>query len=128
MIMVSSPDTETPFQISISDDALSSLKERLALTRFPDELEGAGWDYGAPLDDIRYLVEYWRDGYDWRRWEKELNESLRMFTRDVEVEGHGALNVHYVHERSTVVDAVPLLFSHGCTSQCLSFIELRRLV
>lgn len=105
---------ETPYQISVPSDALSALKTRLSLTRFPDELDSAGWDYGAPLKDIQRLVAYWKDGYDWRKHEREMNEGMRMFTRDVEVEGQGVLNVHYVHERSEVEGAVPLFFSHGC--------------
>ena len=35
-----------------------------------------------------------------------------MFTRDVEVEGFGVLNIHYVHQRSKVENAIPLLFVH----------------
>ena len=52
--------------------------------------------------------------YDWRAEEAALNKELPMFTRDISVEGHGALNIHYVHRRSTVRGAVPLLFVHGC--------------
>ncbi|EIM85821.1 alpha/beta-hydrolase [Stereum hirsutum FP-91666 SS1] len=120
-----STSQETPFQISIPDDALSALKTRLSLTRFPDELDEAGWDYGAPLKDIQRLVAYWKDGYDWRKHEREMNEGLRMFTRDVEVEGHGVLNVHYVHERSGVDGALPLFFSHGWPG---SFAEVQKLL
>lgn len=38
-----------------------------------------------------------------------------MFTRDIAVEGHDTLNVHYVHARSKIEGAIPLLFVHGCT-------------
>lgn len=107
---------ERPFQISILDSALSDLQKRLALTRFPDELDDANWDYGVPLADIQRLVSRWQHSYDWRKHEKELNEALPMFTMDVAVEGHGVLNVHYVHQRSKVPDAIPLLFVHGCES------------
>jgi hypothetical protein len=30
------------------------------------------------------------------------------------VVGHGTLNIHYVHQKSAVPDALPLLFVHGC--------------
>ncbi|KAI9449658.1 alpha/beta-hydrolase [Russula earlei] len=103
---------EQPFQISIAEEDLALLKRKLDDTRFPDEVDGADWDYGAPLPDIRRLVERWRNGYDWRAHERELN-ALPMFTRSVEVEGFGELNVHYVHQRSSVNGAIPLLFVHG---------------
>jgi len=106
--------TETPFRIAISDQDIDNLKKRLDLTRFPDELEDVGRDYGAPLRDIQRLVAYWKDGYNWRKHEAQLNDELPQFTRDIEVEGFGLLNVHYVHKKSSVASAVPLLFVHGC--------------
>jgi len=106
---------EQPFQITVSEEALSLLKRKLDDTRFPDEINDAEWAYGAPLADIRRLTERWRDGYDWRIHERELN-ALPMFTRSIEVQGFGELSVHYVHQRSSVKGAIPLLFSHGCKS------------
>ncbi|KAI0259491.1 Alpha/Beta hydrolase protein [Gloeopeniophorella convolvens] len=115
---------EEPFQISVPDDAIALLKRKLEDTRFPDEVEDPGWDYGAPLADIKRLTERWRNGYDWRAQERELN-ALPMFTRNIEVEGYGSLNVQYVHKRSTVEGAIPLLFVHGWPG---SFIEVTKLL
>jgi hypothetical protein len=98
----------------VSNDALDFLRKKLELVRLPDEIDGAGWDYGAPLADIRRLIARWKDGYDWRKQEKILNEELPQFTRDIEVEGFGALNIHYVYKKSEVPNAIPLLFVHGC--------------
>jgi len=105
---------ESSFQISVPDDDLALLQRKLADVRFPDELSDAGWDYGAPLPDVKRLVNKWKDGYDWREHERRLNE-LPMFTRDIEVEGFGVLNIHYVHQRSELESSIPLLFVHGCT-------------
>ncbi|KAG7090343.1 hypothetical protein E1B28_009463 [Marasmius oreades] len=55
------------FKISVPEDSISSLKQKLELTRLPDELDEARWDYGVPLSDIRRLVARWKDGYDWKR-------------------------------------------------------------
>ena len=106
---------EQPFQITVSEEALSLLNRKLRDTRFPDEIDEAEWAYGAPLADIRRLTERWRDGYDWRAHERELN-AFPMFTRLIEVQGFGELSVHYVHQRSSVKGAIPLLFVHGCKS------------
>jgi hypothetical protein len=56
------------FQISVSDDALALLHRKLADSRFPDEVNDAGWDYSmASLSpDVKRLVNKWKDGYDWR--------------------------------------------------------------
>ena len=121
---MSSQESEVSFRISIPEERLSILQQRLALTNLPDEIEDAGWDYGAPLADIRRLVSRWKDGYDWRKYEAQLNDELPQFTRDIEVEGHGTLNVHYIHKKSEVVDAIPLLFVHGCELNIIGMYNL----
>ncbi|KAI0310729.1 Alpha/Beta hydrolase protein [Amylostereum chailletii] len=117
--------TESPFMISIPDVKITALKRKLAEAEFPDELEDAGWDYGVPLADVKRLVARWKDGYDWRAAEKELNDTLPQFTRDIDVEGFGTLNVHYVHKKGDAVDAIPLLFVHGWPG---SFIEVKKIL
>lgn len=133
-----------PFVINVSDNDLELLEKKLELTRFPDEIDQAGWEYGAPLQDMRRLVKYWKNGYNWRKHEKDLNRELPQFTTHIQVESHGTLDVHYVHQKSSVADAVPLLFVHGCKypsnayrgaylTSCFttgpgSFIEVRKLL
>lgn len=104
---------EQSFKLSVPESELDFLRKKLDLVRFPDELEGAGRDYGAPLSDIQRLTSHWRNGFDWRKAEAEINQ-LPMFTRDIDVEGFGSLNIHYVHKKSDVPNAIPLVFSHGC--------------
>ena len=112
---MSAGTAEQPFKISVTDDELALLKRKLEDTRLPDEVNGAKWDYGVPLADIRRLTSRWKEGYDWRTHERKLN-ALPMFTRTIAVDGFGELSVHYVHQRSSVEGAIPLLFVHGCTS------------
>ncbi|KAF7350502.1 putative epoxide hydrolase [Mycena venus] len=117
--------SETPFKISIPDESLALLRKKLELTTFPDELPGSGWAYGVPLADVRRLVERWTDGYDWKKHEAQLNSEIPQFTRDIEVDGHGTLNIHYVHKKSDVAEAIPLLFVHGWPG---CFLEARKLL
>jgi pimeloyl-ACP methyl ester carboxylesterase len=115
---------EQPFKISVPDDALALLKRKLDDTRLPDEINAAEWAYGAPLADIRRLASRWKDGYDWRTHERELN-ALPMFTRTIAVDGFGELSVHYVHQRSAAKGAIPLLFVHGWPG---SFLEVTKIL
>ena len=71
-----------PFLVEVPDDVLADLRARLARTRFPATLEDSGWDYGTDLDYLRRLVEYWRDGYDWRAQESALNRLPAFPGRD----------------------------------------------
>ena len=105
--------SEQPFKLHVSDAELELLHKKLDLVRFPDELEDARWDYGSPLADVQRLVARWKNGYDWRKSEAKIN-ALPQFTRDIKVDGFSTLNVHYIHQRSTVENAIPLLFVHGC--------------
>ncbi|KAF2238210.1 alpha/beta-hydrolase [Viridothelium virens] len=114
----------TPFQISVPDEKLQQLKAKLELATFPDELDDAGWSYGSPLSDVKRLVAHWRDNFDWRKAEARLNQ-LPQFKTKVSVDGFGELDIHFVHQRSDVDGAVPLLFCHGWPG---SFDEVSKLL
>jgi len=117
--------SESPFKISVPDALLERLHKKLELTDLPDELDGAGWEYGVPLADVQRLVARWRNGYNWRVHEAQINAALPQFTRPISVDGHGTLEIHYVHQPSAVAGAIPLLFVHGWPG---SFFEARKIV
>ena len=62
-----------PFQIEIPEQQLTDLQQRLALTRLPEKETPADWSQGVPLAYAQELAAYWRDEYDWRRWESRMN-------------------------------------------------------
>jgi pimeloyl-ACP methyl ester carboxylesterase len=107
-----------PFRINIPDRDLDDLGDRLARTRWPDELPGGGWRRGVPLDYLRQLAHYWRTGFDWRAQEARLN-ALPQFT--TEVDGQ---TIHFLHVRSPEPAALPLLVSHGYPSSVVEFLEV----
>src|SRR4029450_9748899 len=54
-------DAETrPYKIHVEQAVRDDRNGRLARTRWPNEIDDAGWDYGVPLAYQRELVEYWR--------------------------------------------------------------------
>ncbi|KAF2183898.1 alpha/beta-hydrolase [Zopfia rhizophila CBS 207.26] len=113
-----------PYTISVPDAELEKLHEKLSHTTFPDELEEAGRDMGAPLSDIKRLVEYWKTKFDWKSQEKRLNQ-LPQYTTEIQAEGFDALKIHFVHQRSGVKEAIPLFFCHGWPG---SFMEVTKLL
>ena len=102
-----------PYTLAVPDHRLQKLRAKLESAEFPDELDAAGWDYGAPLADVKRLTAYWRDSFDWRKQEEEINE-LPNFQTEISVDGFDPLNVHFVHQKSQTSAAIPLLFVHGC--------------
>ena len=63
----------TPFRIAVPDSDLDVLHAGIGRTRWPDQVEDAGWDYGTPLGFLQELVEYWANGFRWREREQLLN-------------------------------------------------------
>ena len=100
-------DAIVPFRIDVPDSVLTDLKERLARTRYPDEIEGAGWDYGTNLSFMKSLVSYWHDTFDWRSQEKRLNQ-FQQFKTTVDDVG-----IYFIHVRSKHAGARPLLMLNG---------------
>lgn len=96
-----------PFTITIPQATLDDLNERLARTRWPDEVEGAGWDYGTNLAYLKELVQYWQDRFDWRAQEAQLNQ-FSQFRADID--GFG---LHFIHERGKGPNPLPLMLLHG---------------
>ncbi|WP_416896593.1 MAG: epoxide hydrolase family protein [Minwuia sp.] len=105
----------TPFAIDVDQTVLDDLKARLERTRFPNEPEGGGWFYGADLTYVRKLVEYWRAGYDWRRWEAEIN---RWSGYMAHVDG---FDIHFLCEPGSGSNPEPLLVTHGWPGSIFEF-------
>ena len=103
----------TPFTVAVPNDRLDRLRKKLELAEFPDELDDAGWDYGAPLADVKRLTAYWKDEFDWRKQEANINK-LPQYQTQIRVDGYEALNIHFIHQKSDNPKAIPLLFVHGC--------------
>jgi len=96
-----------PFTINIPQATLEDLRERLARTRWPDEVEGAGWDYGTNVGYLKELVDYWQHTFDWRAQEAKLNQ-YAQFRADID-----GVGIHFIHERGKGPDPTPLLLLHG---------------
>ena len=105
----------TPFEINIDDSILEDLRARLDRTRFPDQLEGVGWDYGTDLAYLKELVKYWRTEFDWRKQERKLNE-FPQFTSEID-----GLDIHFIHARSKHENALPLVLAHGWPDSVFGF-------
>jgi epoxide hydrolase len=120
-----------PFRIEVPQDDLDDLQYRLTRTRWANELppeeRGSGsqagpvppgWEYGVPVSYVKKLVEYWSDGYDWRKWEAKLNQYPQFHT---EIDGQ---NIHFLHVRSSEPDATPLILTHGWPNTVVEYLAL----
>lgn len=110
--------TIEPFRIAIPDADIDDLRARLRQTRWPDAVEGGGWDYGTDPDYLRDLCGYWADGFDWRRQEAVLN-ALPQYR--AEIEGYG---IHFVR-LGEGEGKPPLMLLHGWPG---SFWQMTRII
>jgi pimeloyl-ACP methyl ester carboxylesterase len=119
--MSADPEIETvqPFTINIEQEIIDDLFARLDNVRWPDETDGAGWAYGTNLAYLREFCGYWRDGFDWREQEAQLNR-LPNFRAEI-----AGLGIHFVHVRGQGERPLPLIATHGWPS---TFFELLKLV
>jgi epoxide hydrolase len=107
-----------PFRVDVPQADLDDLHDRLARTRWPDELPGVGWAYGVPLGYLKELAEHWRTSYDWRQHEARLNQYPQYITT---IDG---ADVHFLHVRSPEPDALPLIITHGWPGSVVEFLEV----
>jgi hypothetical protein len=82
------------FTIEIPEETLVDLRDRLERARWPELFA---------LEDVESLVDRWRDGFDWRAREAELNASRNFARIDDTL-------LHFVHVRG---GGIPILLVHG---------------
>ena len=107
-----------PFRCEIPESVLDDLRERLARTRFPDEVNDENWSYGTDLSYLKELCAHWRDKFDWRAQEATLN-AFDQFTTEID-----GLSLHFIHARSPHEDAMPLVITHGWPGSVAEFLQI----
>nr|WP_296068027.1 epoxide hydrolase family protein [uncultured Actinoplanes sp.] len=111
-----------PFRIDVPESDVADLRQRVRRTRWPDQLDGVGWQYGTEPGYLRELAGYWADAYDWRRVERRLN-TCPQFRAPID-----GLNVHFVHRRGRGPAPFPVLVLHGWPSSFVQMLDLAPLL
>jgi pimeloyl-ACP methyl ester carboxylesterase len=101
-----------PFEIAVPAETIAGLRQRLAATRWPAGVADSG---GMPLGEMREVVRYWREEFDWEVRQRELNRLPHFQAR---IDGQ---QIHFIHQRSAAPGAPPLLLLHGWPG---SFVEM----
>ena len=96
-----------PFTVDITEAEITSLRERIAATRWPERETVTDQSQGVQLATVQELAAYWATEYDWRKGEAKLNAYPQFIT---EIDG---LDIHFIHVRSKHSNALPLIVTHG---------------
>lgn len=110
--------TPTPFTLAVPDQALRDLKDRIALTRFPDQAPEPPWTYGTDVGFMRQMAKRWREAFDWRAAEARLNAYPQF---SVPIDG---IDLHYLHVPGKGPAPIPILLSHGWPGSVFEFLEV----
>jgi len=108
----------TPFEIAVDESDLVDLANRLSRTRWPEGETVTDWSQGVPLSYLQNLCRHWSEGYDWRRREADLNR-FPHFHQQID-----GLRIHFIHVRSPVPDALPIVITHGWPGSFVEFLEV----
>ncbi len=95
------------FTIDVPHDVLTDLHQRLDKARLAQDFANAGWEYGTNGAYLQELVAYWREEYDWRKHEREMNAFANYKTR---IDG---IPIHFIYEPGKGPNPTPLILSHG---------------
>jgi hypothetical protein len=107
-----------PFTFDVAAADLDDLKSRLVHTRWPERETSTDWSQGIPLAYTQEVCAYWRERYDWRRCEAQLNAHPQFIT---ELDG---LDIQFMHVRSPHPQAVPLIMTHGWSGSIIEFLKV----
>ncbi len=103
----SDADLIRPYHISVSEEAVTDLRNRINATRWPDQETVKDQSQGVKLNQIQSLVKYWGTDYDWHKAEDKLN-ALPQFVTNID-----GLDIQFVHVKSKHKNALPLIITHG---------------
>jgi epoxide hydrolase len=104
-----------PFKISVPQAQVDDLHDRIRKTIWPSVIDGQ--TYGGPdIAQIRSLAQQVLE-LDWRKREAELNELPHFLT---EINGE---RIHFIHVKSKIASAQPLLLIHGWPGSIVEFID-----
>ena len=107
-----------PFKLDVPEATLQRIRTRIEEFPWHEMPVDGGWEYGSNLDYMKALCRYWLDEYNWKQHETEINQFPHYIA---EVDG---LDLHFIHEKGSGENPMPLLISHGWPGSVMEFKEL----
>ena len=107
------------FKVSVDESKIDDLYKRIDLTRWPDEVNDEIWTLGTKKSFLKDAVQYWRNDFDWKIHEKQINDfgSYKFKTKD-------DLEIHFIHSKSNSKSSIPILITHGWPGSVQEFFKI----
>ncbi|CAE6454093.1 unnamed protein product, partial [Rhizoctonia solani] len=107
-----------PFEIRLNSEA-SRMKMLVQQTRLPKTSVLGDSGSGVDLSWLRARQTDWSENFDWEKEQRKMNQFNHS---TVEI---GNMTLHFIHQRSPDLNAIPLLLTHGWPG---SFHEFREVI
>lgn len=112
----------TPFTIAVPQERLDWINRRLRDAHWPTPASGDPWAFGTSIGEMRSLMDYWLESYDWRARETALNR-FPHFRAHIDL-GDAAYDVHFIHVRGKGPNPTPVIITHGWPGSFVEFMEV----
>ncbi|HEX6330293.1 MAG TPA: epoxide hydrolase [Actinomycetota bacterium] len=112
------PSDVIPFRLDVPESELDDLRGRLRNTRWPEPATVRDRSQGVPLVFLQEVCGSWAEEYNWRSTERRLN-ALPQFRTVVD-----GLGIHFLHVRSPLPEALPLVMTHGWPGSIVEFLKV----
>ena len=111
-----------PFKVDIPQQKLDWISRRLRDAQWPTEHDNPDpWAYGASIPEMRGLVDYWLNQYDWRAREEAMNR-FPHFLASVAVDG-APYDVHFIHVKGSGPNPKTAIIMHGWPGSFVEFLD-----
>ena len=84
-----------PYRADVPDKVIADLRDRLARTRFPNQVADVGWDQGTELGYLQELVTYLAASSSTGVPSRPAFNTIGQFTTEV-----AGQRIHFLHARS----------------------------
>lgn len=109
------------FPLRVTADDLTDLRRRLRDTRWPAVWPETSWEAGTDLTELRRLVGYWADSFDWAAQQEQI-DALPWHRADID--GTPLAYLRFDAEPSGA--GLPIVLTNGWPSTALELVEVAR--
>lgn len=110
----------SPLGFNVSSRDFDELRRRLRDTRWPSLWPSTGWEAGTDQLELRRLVSYWSEKFDWEA------QQCRIEALPWDSAGLGDTAVSYLRFDAEMPGGLPIVLTNGWPSSALELVELAK--
>jgi hypothetical protein len=108
-----------PYNISVDPAFIEETRGKVEKFRGTADVSAPPWFDGPPAANINSVAKYWAGSYDWSAAQASINSNFSHYFTTVpppSVNYNESVDLHFIHERSEMENAIPIILLHGWPS------------